>query len=225
MSDPVGVRRGAEVQHLSLPELSAGVSTRELPRYPSVAQIDTLRQQAQSDGRKAGFDAGYAEGLEAGRREAQDERQRLRELIDQAANALSVLDEAVLERLTELAVAIARGIVAVSIRERPDQLLEAARQGVALLVDQREPTRLYANPEDLPVLKPWADATKLALIPDKSVSAGGCVIESGYSRVDATVEARLARVTEQLLAAAPVVDLDRSAGPVPGENDESIAIE
>lgn len=229
MSDPVAVRRGAEPQsHLSLPDLTTGSapSRSAVKRYPSVAQIAELREQAQASGHEEGYQAGYAAGLEAGRQAADEERAQLQELLEQMADALSVIDQEVLERLAELAVAIARAVTGVSVRERPDQLLEVAKTGVALIAAEREPTCLYVNPQDLPLLRSWTDSAKLALVPDKSIAPGGCVIESGYSRVDASVETRLRQVTEQVLAAVPRSDRAFSSSrEAPAADDETIELE
>jgi flagellar assembly protein FliH len=166
----------------------------------TAGRIEELQQQA----RQEAFELGRREGLERGRAEAAGEVERLGSILKLLEAPLQALDERLVEEVTALAVAIARHVVRREIRSDPGQIVGVVRQAAGILPVAARRVRLYLNPEDATTvretmkLSPGHDGT-WELIEDPAISRGGCRVETESSRIDATIEKRLATIAAGML--------------------------
>jgi flagellar biosynthesis/type III secretory pathway protein FliH len=176
-------------------------------RAKSQAQQEatTIRQQAEQEGKRTA-------------------QQQLDKLIDErlgkrVESLLPVVRETVkqieLERhtwlgeweqnLIRLSVAIAERIVRRELSTRPEISLDWIREAMELAKGSPE-VRLHLNPADQQawggeisqLTKEFAKLATTEVVPDSSVSRGGCRIETRYGSIDQQLEAQLDRIREEL---------------------------
>jgi flagellar assembly protein FliH len=166
------------------------------PEHPTVSDLETLARQAHEEG----FAAGQAQGLAEVREQNRARLARLDAICTQAARPLAELDAAVEEELTQLAVTVARRVIAHELATRPELIVQAVRQAAAALPAAERELRVHLHPDDLALLREL-DAVEAhwQLVADPALARGGCRLENGCSRLDASVETRLAAVIDAVL--------------------------
>jgi len=172
------------------------------PEVDRAALIEAAREEA----RTQGYAEGFASGDKEARRELSDRRASLERLIESIEGAR----EAALVSVEDVALGIAWEAVCRILGE-----VVATREGIRALVEQgaakvRSEERMVVRlcPADLEVLGGGAESLdggstreRTDFLADASIALGGCVIETGAGRIDATLETQLSRLREALLAA------------------------
>lgn len=182
------------------------------PRDPAVdpAELERLRQQARdagmAEGRKAGLaqghDQGYAAGLAAGKAAMEQQAAQLLATAASLPAALRRAEEDLAEAVVALALDLARQVIHRSLDARPELLVpvvqDLLRREPAL---QGEP-RLLLHPLDAElvagVLGAELRAAGWQVLPDDTVTRGGCLVRAGSGAHDATLETRWTRVSAAL---------------------------
>jgi flagellar assembly protein FliH len=202
------VGNGPDVQRWELPNVGNGElpnRRKDDPPQPTVRELEALEQQA----REEGYAAGRAEGLAAARQQLQQNMARFDALCEAAARPLKALDDRTEQELARLAIVMARRVVARELQLSPDLIAKAVRQAAAALPAATRDLRVHLHPDDLALLRELgAVESHWQLHADASLTRGGCQLESERSRLDATVEARLAAVVDAVLGD----DVDDEAG-------------
>jgi len=164
-------------------------------------------QQAADEVKQQAFQDGYRQGLEQANLEMADLKSQAQYLVEEArAEKLKTIKECEGDIL-RLAMAIARKVVTAELRINPDAILSVIQESIALL-DNPDNVTVHVNPAELNhVLKEigstlYSDANqediKVKVIPDNSITAGGCTVESEVGMIDARLETRLDNM-EQLM--------------------------
>ncbi|MGI6210042.1 MAG: FliH/SctL family protein [Anaerolineae bacterium] len=179
------------------------------------AQAAQLVQQAQSEAadiaRQAseeGYAQGLAQGLEEGRRQGREEvlaanrtaAARLAQIAQAAEEEQFRLFEDVEPQLVDLALAIARKVVASELATRPELILEI----LARAIEQARGAGSHLirlHPDDLDLVQPYMPQAALeagggqwSLVADDSLSPGDCLIETDYGVVDARILTQMAEL-------------------------------
>ena len=175
-------------------------------------QLEGLHQQAYREG----YDSGRAEGYAAGEREAaQDIRSRagvLDALVRQLSTPLAELDQELVDSVAELALLIARHLVRRELKAAPGEVVAVVRETMRHLPVASRGTRLHLNPDDVELVRSalgigTAEFT-WRVEPDPLISRGGCLVETESSRIDATVETRLAAIASKMFGGERGSDRD-----------------
>jgi flagellar assembly protein FliH len=182
------------------------------------SEVSTLRKSAQ----ELGFEQGQREGLQ----NASDAiEQRARQIAEKTASealatALPAL-KAVAESLAverdrwiadweatgvRLAAAIAERLLGQQLRIRPDLACDMIREALQLAVGApRIRLRLHGDDAALlgtqaaEVVRALAASGEAEIVPDNSLTRGGCLIDTQHGQIDARVETILDRIVAQLL--------------------------
>lgn len=185
---------------------------------------------ASQEAYEAGYRQGVAEALEQARaeRDAQlaAEAERVRAITDavaraagRAADAVASAEAAALRTLAEATLALARAVIGRELALTAHPGLDAVVRALGAIPDagavlvRMHPADL-ADEQAVRALLPGRDVDVVA---DDSVEHGGCVIEAGEARIDATVSAALERARAVLLD-------DDTFSADPGTDPESGAI-
>lgn len=186
------------------------------PREPALdpAELQRLREQARdaglAEGRTAGLaqghDQGYAAGFAAGKAAVEEQAAQLLAAAASLPPALRGAEEDLAEAVVALALDLARQVVHRSLEAQPRLLVpvvqDLLRREPAL---QGEP-RLLLHPLDAElvaeVLGTELQAAGWQLLPDETVTRGGCLVKAGSGAHDATLETRWERVSAALAAGA-----------------------
>jgi flagellar assembly protein FliH len=182
------------------------------------AEVVTLRQSAHD----VGLQEGRAEGLKQANTAIE---QRAREIAEKtAADALatalpalnSVAESLALERDrwigdwetmgVQLAAAIASRLVVHELRLNPNGAREMIREALQMAVGApRVRVRLHGDdaallgPQARDVVRAFAACGEAEIVPDNSLTRGGCLIETQHGQIDARIETVLDRVVAQLV--------------------------
>ncbi|WP_077621965.1 flagellar assembly protein FliH [Sediminibacillus massiliensis] len=150
---------------------------------------------------------GYLEGIEIGKQEGLKEQGRLIE------EAQRVLDEAKKDYLTtldsseevilELAMKAAGKIIKTELNG--EAYLNIVKAAIQEVKEQKSIT-IYSSPEEYKLVLDQKDElqsitkgdAELSVYPDSQLKKGGCIIESPFGRIDASVDTQLIEIREKL---------------------------
>ncbi len=166
---------------------------------PTAGGLERLQKQV--------YEEGYAQGREEGRAAGREEiaacAARLDALLGALARPFEELDEQVEQELVRLALAIAQQLVRREIKADPGQIVAIVRDALAVLPVSARGVRLHLHPEDAQLVnevlsvgdaqRPWQ------IVEDPVLARGGCRVVSESSRIDASLEARLAALAAAVL--------------------------
>lgn len=179
-----------------------------------VREAQAQREAVLAEARRAGFEQGRHEGLDAGAREARArvaaESAGLQDLLARTARSVEEKRESLAaeaERdLVRLAMAVAGKIVRAEVEKGRPVAAAAVRRAVELLAWRRE-LRVLLNPADLDIVeaclpdlkRQFSDLGRISLEAGPDVERGGCVVSTKEGAVDAGIAAQLAEIERGLL--------------------------
>ncbi|MBA1146981.1 flagellar assembly protein FliH [Ectothiorhodospiraceae bacterium WFHF3C12] len=173
----------------------------------SVQELEALQQAAYEEafeqGREAGREAGYEAGLREGRKAAKGDVDRFKSVLDTLSEPVAQLDESVEQQLMEMVFQVAQQVIRREIQTQPGEVVAVIRESIALLPMSAREITVRLHPEDVALVRElWGeDAAESGwkLIEDPGVSRGGCIVQTPSSRIDATLERRIAALCSQML--------------------------
>lgn len=156
-------------------------------------------------------ESAFAEGLEAGRKEAlADEQKSLRGAIEQFATSVKKLDanaelfnsslESLKSELIFAALDIAQEVIKVELMENSNEVAKLLSHELIKDLQGASKIRLKVSPKDHTTLV--AEMQKLAhvdVVPDPAVSPGGVIVMSDAGNIDAQISKRFERVKKAAL--------------------------
>jgi flagellar assembly protein FliH len=179
-------------------KLGGGTSTGML----TARQLEELHQQAYQDGYDTGQSAGYADGEKLAKDMLDKRADVLDGIIATLTQPLAALDIELVESVAELALLIARHMVRRELKSAPGEVVGVVRETLKHLPIASRGTRIRLNPEDVDIVRSALslgdDPTSWRLEPDPLVARGGCIVDTETSRIDATVETRLAAIASKM---------------------------
>ncbi len=187
----------------------------EKPKILTVEEIEAMQDQAyleafeqgEKKGYEAGYEKGFAEGSSKGYAEnqqfLQDQAEQFKLFISALAEPFKELDEQVEHELVKLAMGVARQIIRREIKIDPGQVIAAVREAISVLPVSSRKIILHLHPEDASLVRSALALDEMSqaweIIEEPLISRGGCKIETETSRIDASVENRLAQVIANVL--------------------------
>jgi flagellar assembly protein FliH len=172
------------------------------PREPVV----TPEQQAHLAGlEREAFTKGYAQGeragLEAGGKRAEAMLRRVAQTLEELAGLRQTLIHETERQMVQLSLTLARRVVHREVSLDPE--LAAALAHVALeKLGTTTPATIRLNPEDYTIVaqdgERWGGVA-VTVVPDPGIARGGCLVESDFGCVDATVERQFDELSRALL--------------------------
>ncbi len=215
--------RGGEidVQRWEAPEVEGVAHGNSLLSLLTAEQLANIQDVAFKEAQEQGHAEGYRKGLEQARAESaaktQDLTQRIQKL-EQLLRALSQpfehLDEQIEQELFQLAVAIARQIIRREIKTDPGQIVAVVREVIQLLPGSTRQPQVFLHPEDAAFLRQAlsmsGETENWKLIEDPTLMRGDCRVTTENSRVDATIENRLAAIVANTMGGEREADKSNS---------------
>lgn len=196
-----------------------GRATGPVLKQPTQEEIAAMEEAARRAGAEAGFRegyrAGYEEGADKAAEEARVEREALaareearrqeqaqtladtiaalegiaRELADPLASTADELEP----ELLALVEALARQVIMEELSVRPELIQQVLHQALGQLPSRQHALKVHVHPDQQAILETYAQARgeQVVWVADAAIEPGGCLIESGPSRIDASLESRL----------------------------------
>jgi flagellar assembly protein FliH len=153
-----------------------------------------IREEAREEGIRL--------GREDGRREAESDCQRMKELVTSYSQALDTLDFRMADMVLDLALEVARHVIAGELTTKPERVMDVILLALKEMVDTTKEARLLLNPDDAAMVRPHLDdvldKNRLRIVEDVRIVRGGCLIETPQGDLDATLQARWREVVKVL---------------------------
>ncbi|WP_296593881.1 flagellar assembly protein FliH [Methylophaga sp.] len=205
---------------LSAEELANAYERWEVPRVVSVSDVEAentnpltvealeaVQQAAQEEGFKLGYDEGFQQGHEAGLKAGEtdilQQAQQWKALIDSLNNPLKSVDSIVEQDLLSMISLLVRQMIYHELEQKPEMVLTAVREALAVLPVSDRQLKVYLNPEDMELVKNGLkldEDTGWQWYEDPLVSRGGAKLVTADTTIDATVETRLNNLISRLLS-------------------------
>lgn len=178
---------------------------------------DEGSQQGYQEGKQAGYEAGYQEGLiqgqQAGRAEMEqviaDAIAQSRKILDASQHESEAMMLAAEGQIVEIALAIARKIMAYEISENPMVVLPLVKAALQKVSDQEEVVIRVSVDDFDSVLMAKKDLQTmvgrehaLKIIVDHTIESGSCIIDTSYGEVDARVDTQFETIKKALQGVA-----------------------
>lgn len=187
-----------------LPSLDANTGSKQvrgakgISAPTTVAELESLRQQALDEGFSQGRDAGYAAGI----KQARDEAAQLNALMQNFQDALNQLDEQIAQSLLDLSLEVARQLMRETLLVKPQVILKIVNDAISSLPHFNQNAHLVLHPDDAKLVREQM-GEQLShggwkIFTDAQIRRGGCRVETSHSHVDATLEARWKRIVESI---------------------------
>lgn len=217
-SDDVLITEQPDV--LSADELASAYQRWEAPRMVSVEDIEQgkhqpltveaieklheeTRQEAFKSGYEDGHKTGYEAGLAAGQQHIKAQLEQWQSLIEHLNAPLLALDEQVEQDLLQLVQTLAQQFIQYELQLQPERVVDAMRAALAALPINDRKLKVFLHPQDVELVKAGLamdhDDGRWQWLEDPLLSRGGVRLETADTSVDASVEARLARLIEKML--------------------------
>ena len=175
------------------------------------AEAAAIRETAQQEGFRAGFDAGLTQ--------AQAQMEPVAAALGEAHAALGAEREraadAVEAHAIDLALRLAETTLGAALAARPEHVVDVVRGGLRRLVE-RDRVIVLVNPEDMELVRSataelqttLGGIGELDVQAERRVSRGGAIVRTERAEVDGRLETQLERAREALLESltAPAVD-------------------
>ncbi|MHB0982890.1 MAG: FliH/SctL family protein [Thiobacillus sp.] len=175
-------------------ELAASASCAATPAEDAETELARLREAARAEG--------YAEGVAAGRVEGEQACSRMKQLVESFSTTLDNFDFRLADMVLELALDVARQVVAGELTARPERILDVVNLALKEMAETSREARLLLNPDDATLVRPHLDQVldknRLRIVEDARIARGGCLIETAQGDLDATLPARWRQVVQVL---------------------------
>jgi flagellar assembly protein FliH len=175
-------------------ELAASSGEQAPPDGEREAELARLREAARAEG--------YAEGLAAGRVEADQAGGYMKRLAESFSATLDNLDFRLADMVLDLALDVARKVVSGELSVHPERILDVVNMALKEMAETSREARLLLNPEDAVLVRPHLDQVldknRLRIVEDARIERGGCLIETQQGDLDATLPARWRQVVQVL---------------------------
>jgi flagellar biosynthesis/type III secretory pathway protein FliH len=140
-----------------------------------------------------GFDQGRKDGLALEQKQIQEQRQQVEALFSELRGLKSSLFREAEQDCVTLSSLIARRILRAEIRTDPAVIQRTVREAFDFVAD-RSRLRISIHPEDmeemhriLPELAAMTEEEAFQVVEDETLERGGCLLETGFGTINATV--------------------------------------
>jgi len=180
------------------------------PDYPTVEELEAIREEARTaghaegleTGHKEGYDAAHAEALAEAREANAVELEHLRAIAVEFGTALADADELIANDVLDLALHLAHSMLKTALPVRPALVVPIVREAIEYLPVLQQPALLMLHPDDIKAVREGIgeelDKGGWRLVEDASVGRGGCKIDTASNQIDAQAATRWARLTQAL---------------------------
>ena len=156
------------------------------------------------EGYEKGFAQGQKDGLDIGERKARETWKQMLTLFEELEGLKAKIYRESEKEIVQLSLAMARKIVKREIATDPDTVRRSVRSALEFLNDKSF-MRVLVHPRDVKNLEPFlpelAEEEKIQrveLAEDSCVDPGGCILESGFGRINATIKSQIEELETEL---------------------------
>ena len=170
--------------------------------YPTVEELEAIREDARKDGYDEGHAAGHADAIAAGKIASAEELEHVRAIAANFNNALHDADQLIANDVLELALQLAKGMLKNALQVKPELILPIVREAIEYLPVLQQPALLVLHPDDAAVVRAGIgeelDKGGWRVVEDAHVGRGGCKVDTASNQIDATAAGRWQRLSHAL---------------------------
>lgn len=182
-------------------------------------EAQTHVQEAERTSREQGYEAGKAEGLEAGKQQLAGVVEEFKILFRQCVTERARVLKAAEPELGRLAVKIAQRLVGEEIKCNPDVIVGVVKDALSHIKDREEIT-LRCHPDDFDAAKKHQPEfermveglKKFEVTADASLDPGSLVLETNLGNVDARLTTKMAAIEAAFEEAATQMETELTNG-------------
>jgi len=170
----------------------------------TLEELESIRQEAYNEGFATGEKEGFHSTTLKVRQEAEvalsAKLQALEQLMVNLFEPIAEQDTQIEKTLVELVKHITRQVIQRELAMDSTQIEHVMREALKLLPLGVGDVRLYVNPQDFEQVKSLRERHEESwrIVEDEALLPGGCRVETEHSRIDASVETRIAQAMDQL---------------------------
>ncbi len=166
---------------------------------PTAEELEAIRKEAY----QSGLEQGKTDGLVMAKKDIAAAVKNLMNVAESLFEPIAEQDQATEEALVAVAVKMAESIIRREISLNSSQLIPVAKEAIGALPIGSKSITLYVNPKDMALImehrEVLSDLEERWQIEGKaSVAAGGCVVETPQSLIDATIDQRFRELVGQV---------------------------
>ena len=170
----------------------------------TLEEVESIRQEAYNEGFAIGEKEGFHSTSIKVRQEADialaAKLQTMEALMHNLFEPIAEQDTQIEKSLVGLVQHIARQVIQRELAIDSSQIEHVMREALKLLPLGVGNVRLYINPQDFALVKALRERHEETwrIVEDESMLPGGCRVETEHSRIDATIETRIAQIMAKL---------------------------
>jgi flagellar assembly protein FliH len=170
----------------------------------TLEELESIRQEAYNEGFAVGEKEGFHSTTLKVRQEAEvalaTKIASLEKLMAHLFEPIAEQDTQIEKSLVELVRHMTKQVIQRELAMDSTQIEHVMREALKLLPLGVENVRLYINPQDFAQVKALRERHEETwrIVEDEALLPGGCRVETEHSRIDATVETRVAQVMDKL---------------------------
>jgi flagellar assembly protein FliH len=170
----------------------------------TLEELESIRQEAYNEGFATGEKEGFHSTTLKVRQEAEvaltAKIAGLEQLMSHLFEPIAEQDSQIEKSLVDLVQHITKQVIQRELAIDSSQIESVMREALKLLPLGVGNVRLYINPQDFEQVKALRERHEETwrIVEDEALLPGGCRVETEHSRIDATVETRVARVMDKL---------------------------
>ena len=167
-------------------------------------ELEAIRQDAYNEG----FATGEKDGFHAGQIKAKQEADAalalkvgsLEKLMTQLLEPIAEQDQQMEVAMVRLVSYMVREVIQRELNTDSSQIRQVLREALKLLPMGAENIRIHVHPQDFELVKALRERHEETwrILEDDALQPGGCRVETEQSRIDASVETRMALALKQL---------------------------
>ena len=200
----------APAQDTAAPAAADEESHEDTGRGPHQDHREDTHKDPHQDTREEAYRAGFAQGLEEGRAQAQAQATQMRELLQALAAPFAETDADLMRELLGLTERVCRALLERELLTDSETIARVLSAALDALGESHTAVELTLNPADARLCRELGLLTRgegegeseFTLREDAQVQRGGVLLRRGSERVDARIETRLRTIVESLYAQA-----------------------
>lgn len=170
-------------------------------------QWDTERQHLQTLAKEEGFTIGLQEGRKEGLEQYKNHIAEARDIINLSQKEYHSLIDYSEETILKIGIKVAEKILSKQLDEKAEDFLLIVRKAIKE-VSEYSQIQIYVHPRYFELLLNQKEELKnlynkdtdISIFPNEDLPETGCMIESSFGRIDASVDSQLIEIKNKLLS-------------------------
>lgn len=166
--------------------------------------VETRLARLEREAYEKGFAQGQKDGLALEERQIEEKGKQLDALFTEINDLRAKIYAEAEEELLKMSILIAKKIIGQEIETDPQIIGRTIRSAMKYLVDKNH-VHILINPEDmeevrriLPEIAELTKGGKFQVIEDHAIKRGGCVLNSGFGRINATLDDQIEMLEKEI---------------------------